>query len=162
MGAELDFRAMAGQEVSRTSRQFKVGVWRALMEVHAAVLREIETELACRHGLTVSEFDALVNIPRDGTRVRELTERVVLSQSATSRLLDRLERRGFVAREGAVDDSRSVVIRLTAEGRKVIRAAARTNAHVVERAFADHLTPEELGILDAAFTRLGAEPSQPC
>ncbi|MEV6655061.1 MarR family transcriptional regulator [Streptomyces sp. NPDC051219] len=153
---------MEAQEVSRTSRQFKVGVWRGLMEVYTAVMGELERELELHHRLAVNEFDALVNIPPGGTRVRELTERVVLSQSATSRLVDRLERRGLVARESAVDDSRSVVIRLTDEGRKVIRAAIRTNAEVVERAFINHLTPQELVIIDAAFTRLRAEARYPC
>jgi DNA-binding MarR family transcriptional regulator len=145
---------MSGRAVPPGSRRFKVNVWRSLMDVHAAVLGEIERELTDRHGLSLSEFDALVNIPRDGVRLGELTQRVVLSQSATSRLIDRLERRGFVVREEVVGDSRGVIVRLTPEGRKVLYPAARTNADVIERAFADWLRPEELETLDTAFTRL--------
>lgn len=51
-------------QAARTSRQFKVGVWRGLMEVHTAVMGELERELELHHRLTVNEFDALVNIPR--------------------------------------------------------------------------------------------------
>lgn len=153
---------MTGQVAVRTTRDYKVGVWRALMEVHAAVLAELERELTARHGLSVSEFDAMVNIPRDGTRIRDLVDRVVLSQSATSRLVDRLVRRGFVARADAADDSRGVVIRLTPAGRKVLLAASRTNAAVVQRAFTDELTAAELDTFDAVFARLRGKPLGPC
>lgn len=138
----------------KLSRQFKIGVWRSLMEVHEAVLAEIERELADRHRMTVSEFDALVNIPRAGVPLRELVERVVLSQSATSRLVDRLARRGWVERGEVAGDSRAVHIRLTEEGRKATRHAARTNAEVVERLFAARIGPEELEVLNTVFTRL--------
>lgn len=127
------------------------------MEVHETVLREIERELADRHRMTVSEFDTLVNIPRGGVRMRELTDRVVLSQSALSRLVDRLARRGLLEREGVAGDSRAVHIRLTECGRAEVRDAARTNAAVIERMFADRLSAEELEVLGAAFTRLHDE-----
>lgn len=136
------------------SRRFTIDVWRSVMEVHAVVFSGLERELGERHRLTVSEFDALVNIPRDGVRMRELTERVVLSQSATSRLIDRLVRRGLVARSSAADDSRGVTIRLTDAGHRLTRAAIRTNADVIEREFTDHLTSEQLLALAEAFGHL--------
>lgn len=152
--------AMAGQS-HQHSRRFKVDVWRSLMEVHETVLREIEVELADRHQMSVREFDVLVNIPGSGVRLRELTDRVVLSQSALSRLVERLEGRGWVEREGVADDSRAIHIRLTDRGRKSIRAAARTNAAVVERLFADRIAPEELEALDSTFKRLRRELGVP-
>ncbi|MER7014250.1 MarR family transcriptional regulator [Saccharopolyspora sp. NPDC000359] len=136
------------------SRRFRVAVWRSMMEVHAAVLREIEADLADRHGLSVNEFDALINIPAGGVGLRELTDRVILSQSALSRLVDRLETRGLVVRVGAVGDFRAVDVELTAEGRKLARSAARTNAAAVERAFADRLSEAELEYLHEVFSRI--------
>ncbi|NED96406.1 MarR family transcriptional regulator [Phytoactinopolyspora alkaliphila] len=124
------------------------------MEVYTAVLAETEQALAAQHGLALSEFDVLVNIPREGVRQGELTHRVVLSQSAVSRLVVRLERRGLVTRENDARDSRGVVVHLTAQGRAVLHPAIRTNAEIVERSFADWFTPEELAALDAGFTRL--------
>lgn len=147
----------AEQETHFASRQAKVGVWRSLMEVHEAVLREIESALAARHQMSVSEFDTLVNVPRTGVRLRELTDRVVLSQSAVSRLVERLERRGYLEREAVLGDSRAFHVRLTERGRKAIKSAARTNAEVVERLFADRVAPEELRVLDTIFTRLRAQ-----
>ncbi|MDV6012203.1 MarR family transcriptional regulator [Haloechinothrix sp. LS1_15] len=126
------------------------------MEVHQAVLGELETELT-KHGLTVSEFDTLINIPRDGAPMRELRDRVVLSQSALSRLVDRLERRELITREPLAEDTRAVVLALTAEGRKLARAAARTNAAVVERSFGDRLSEHELATMRTALARLKDE-----
>ena len=141
----------------QSSRRFKVDTWRSLMEVHEAVLRGIERELADRHDMSVSEFDTLVNIPRVGVRLRELTDLIVLSQSALSRLVDRLARRGLVERDMVLGDSRAVQLRLTDEGRKVTKAAARTNAAVVERMFADRLSSSELEVLHSVFARLRQE-----
>lgn len=143
--------------MSRVARQFSVGVWRSVMEVHAAVLCVIARALEERHRMSVSEFDTLINIPRDGARMRELRDRVVLSQSALSRLVDRLERRGLVTREDVSGDSRAVHVRLTDEGRKLTLMAARTNAEVVEREFAHRLSPAELDAVHTIFGRMRHE-----
>ncbi|MGW1977587.1 MarR family winged helix-turn-helix transcriptional regulator [Streptomyces sp. NPDC001889] len=142
------------------SRQFRIGVWRSFMEVHNEVLREIEREIAERHRLSLSEFDALVNIPLDGTRLKDLKERIVLTQSAVSRMCDRLAARGLITRTPLEEDQRGATIQLTEEGRKVLRAAVRTNAEVVEAMFAGRLSPGELLALDATLDRLkSAGPS---
>ncbi|GGZ59539.1 hypothetical protein GCM10010387_61600 [Streptomyces inusitatus] len=144
------------------SRSFKVGVWRSLMEVHNAVLGEIEHELAERHRLSVSEFDALVNIPLAGTRLKDLKERIVLTQSAVSRLCDRLAQRGLVTRTPIEEDQRGAMITLTDSGRKLLREAVRTNAEVVQRSFADPLSRDELLALHEVFGRLkaGGQPRE--
>ncbi|MFF1913657.1 MarR family winged helix-turn-helix transcriptional regulator [Streptomyces sp. NPDC058239] len=131
------------------------------MEVHNSVLREIEHELAERHRLSISEFDTLVNIPLDGTRLRELKDRVVLTQSAVSRLCDRLADRGLVTRSRLEEDMRGAMIHLTDAGRKLLRNAARTNAEVVERAFADRLTQTQLDSLREILDQLSTEQGRP-
>ena len=130
------------------------------MEVHAAVLRALGAELGVRHGLSVNEFDVLVNIPRHGIRHRDLTCRVILTQSALSRLLDRLEVRGLIRRRSAGDDGRGVEVELTAAGGRLQRQAMRTNADVVDREFAGKLDPAVLSALGMAFERL-LHPDRP-
>jgi DNA-binding MarR family transcriptional regulator len=139
---------------SAVTRRFKVAVWRSVMEVHAAVLRAIEVELEKRHQLSLTEFDTLVNIPAEGARHGELSERVILSQSALSRLLDRLQGRGLVTRRGVPQDSRGVQIQLTDQGKALIRRAARTNADVVEEHFADRMSVEQLQCVFEIFGQL--------
>lgn len=114
------------------------------MEVHARVLREIGRELTARHGLSVTEFDILVNLLPGAARQQELAERIILSQSGCSRLIARLARSGLVEKRPAATDRRGVEIRLTPDGRTVTVAAARTNAEVVEREFGDRLDADQL------------------
>lgn len=124
------------------------------MEVHAAVLRALGVELAARHDLSVNEFDALVNIPGDGLRPHELTDRVILSQSALSRLIARLERRALIERHDAAGDGRGTEIRLTPAGRRLRAQAIRTNAEVVDREFAGRLDASRFAALRAILDEL--------
>jgi DNA-binding MarR family transcriptional regulator len=131
-----------------------VMVWRSLMQVHAGVLQAIEAELQTRHDLSVSEFDALVNLPADGARHQQLAERVILSRSALTRLVDRLESRGLVTRQRFGSDLRGVRICLTEPGRRLRREAARTNARVVRREFGDRLGADDTAALAHILHRL--------
>ncbi|MGE9808169.1 MULTISPECIES: MarR family winged helix-turn-helix transcriptional regulator [unclassified Janibacter] len=79
------------------------------------------------HSLDGWEFDVLSALRRAG-RPYELspgqlvTETLVTSGTMTNRI-DRLERRGFVARRPSPTDRRGVIVRLTPAGRKAVDAA---------------------------------------
>ncbi|MFF1361014.1 MarR family transcriptional regulator [Streptomyces sp. NPDC058297] len=98
------------------------------MEVHNTVLREIEHELAERHRLSISEFDTLVNIPLKGTRLRELKDRVVLTQSAVSRLCDKLADRGLITRSPLEEDARGAMSNRLDSGRAEDKRVNRFSA----------------------------------
>ncbi|AXU17528.1 MarR family winged helix-turn-helix transcriptional regulator [Streptomyces clavuligerus] len=127
------------------------------MEIHQRVLGEIARALDERHRLSVSEFDTLVNIPLDGVRLKDLGSRTVLTQSAVSRMCDRLARRGLVTRTPVPEDQRGALVRLTDEGRELLRAAVRTNAEVVERTFAARLGDADLVALHTILGRVAPE-----
>lgn len=137
-------------------------VWRHLLEVQADLVANLEAALQRCHGLSVSEFDVLINLtPGESLRHKELVGRVVLSGSATSRLLDRLARRGLVVREPDGSDQRGVCVRLTEAGRVLRGQAARTNAAIVRQRFAG-LTAEDLVVLDDLLAQLRQpEPPEP-
>ena len=72
-----------------------VTVWRSMLLTHADLVDAIGVRLRAEHGLTATEFDVLINIPPHSTiRHRDLVDEIVLSRSALSRLLRRLEQRG--------------------------------------------------------------------
>ncbi|MGQ5638914.1 MULTISPECIES: MarR family winged helix-turn-helix transcriptional regulator [unclassified Streptomyces] len=135
---------------------FLSGLWRSMMEIHNAVLRDIESELAKHHRISLNEYDTLVNIPPQGIRLRELKNRVVLTQSAVSRVCDRLVERGLVTRLPVAEDARGAVIQLTDVGRDLQRRAARTDAEVLEGAFASRLSRAQLESLRDILVQLGA------
>jgi DNA-binding MarR family transcriptional regulator len=96
--------------------------WRDILSVHARTMCEIDRVLH-PHGLGASDFEVLDILaseapgPGDQCRVQNLVGRVHLSQSALSRLIDRLEKDGLVERSVCAEDRRGVWVTLTDRGR---------------------------------------------
>ena len=74
----------------------------AFLRAHAVVLRRLEDDLEGEGGVPLGWYDVLLTLERaPGRRMRmqELGDAVVLSRSRVSRIVDELERQGFVSRE---------------------------------------------------------------
>jgi DNA-binding MarR family transcriptional regulator len=111
-----------------------VGAWRTITASHAAAFAALEHELGARHGLGVSEFevlDRLVESADHKFRAQELADSVHLSQSALSRLIDRLARHGLVERCLCDADRRGIYVTLTEAGRDRHAQAAPTHRDVL-------------------------------
>lgn len=124
---------MAGT-AARQPAEPVVSAWRALAASHAAAWAALEHELGKRHGLGVSEFevlDRLAEQPERNFRAQELAGAVQLSQSALSRLIDRLERHGLVERCLCGEDRRGIYVTLTAAGQQRHAEAAPTHRSVL-------------------------------
>ena len=110
--------------------------WREMTACHAAICAALERELGERHGLGVSDFevlDRLVESPKRKCRAQELAESVHLSQSALSRLVDRLERSALVERCACDNDRRGIHVVLTEAGERRHAEAAVTHRDVLVR-----------------------------
>ena len=95
----------------------------SLWETRAAL------ELGGIHGLSVSDFAALHHLfGAPGYRLRrvDLAQRLALTPSGITRLLNPLERRGIVAREEVGHDARATYAVLTSSGRALIKDARAT------------------------------------
>jgi DNA-binding MarR family transcriptional regulator len=116
----------------------RLRAWIAFLRAHAAVTRRLEAELHAERDLGLAEYDALVQLAlADNRRLRmsELAERVVLSRSGVSRLVDRLEATGLVARAACADDARVSWATLTDAGFARLRDASPTHLRGVEAHF---------------------------
>lgn len=114
--------------------------WRALHGTHERVVAALDRTLAREHQLSSCEVDVLQRIAGepDGLRIQDLSERVLRSHSAMSRLVGRLERDRLVTRATDPGDRRGVAVRLTDRGRDRLRAAEATQRRVlVEKLPAD-------------------------
>ncbi len=110
--------------------------WHALIAAKVASWNTLERELGDAHGLGVNDFevlDHLVHADDQGSRAQNIAEAVHLSQSALSRLADRLERHGLIRRCICVSDRRGVFLELTDAGRAKHAAALRTYCDVLSR-----------------------------
>ena len=104
--------------------------WINFLRAHAAVTRQFNAELLATHGLTLNDFDVLAQLSRapDGALKRiELSERVLLTPSGITRLLNGLECAGYVRAGKCETDARITYAILTDEGRKKLRAASKTH-----------------------------------
>src|SRR5450756_3103621 len=116
----------------------RLRAWTAFLRAYAAVTRRLEAELHAARDLGLAEYDALVQLAlADGRRLRmsELAERVVLSRSGVSRLVDRLEATGLVARAACADDARVSWATLTDAGFARLRDASPIHLRGVETHF---------------------------
>jgi len=128
-----------------------VTAWREMAACHAAACAALERELGERHGLGVSDFEVLERLTESEERkfrAQDLAEAVHLSQSALSRLVDRLARHGLVERCGCEGDRRGVYVVLTEAGDRRHTEAVPTHRGVLAR-----LLPAAM--LTTADNRLG-------
>jgi DNA-binding MarR family transcriptional regulator len=136
--------------------------WRGMLRVHAALTKALDAQLEAEHGLPLSSYEVLhflAEAPGQKLRMSELAEKILLSRSGLTRLVDRLEREGLLCRQSCDHDARGAFAKLTPAGAGRLRHARATHRAGVRALFLDHLSPEELEALDAVWGRVlpGAE-----
>jgi DNA-binding MarR family transcriptional regulator len=117
----------------------------------------LDGQLQRETGLPLAWYDVLLELgaaPDGRLRMGELGDRVVLSRTRVSRLVDEMARAGLVCREANPDDRRSAYAVVTAEGRQRLRDAAPTYLAGIEEAFTRHLTRAELRTIGDALWRV--------
>jgi DNA-binding MarR family transcriptional regulator len=120
----------------------RLGAWTALLRAHARVTRRLERELQAEHGLALADYDVLAQLEAaDARRLRmsELADRLVLSRSGVTRLVDRLEAGGLVARVSCESDRRGQWAILTEAGRGRLTRASPTLHRSVCANFLDRI-----------------------
>jgi DNA-binding MarR family transcriptional regulator len=150
-----------------TAQDSAATVLARLLRGHASLRRQLNAHLA-EHGLTVTDYEVLVALARqpEGARRVDLAEQVQLTASGITRLLEGLERQGFVRKAFCQTDGRVVYAELTDEGYEKLRTASRTHLDGVERLYEGHFSAEERETLGELLGRLpdarvGAEDCDP-
>src|SRR4051812_33062282 len=98
---------MSSQVLS--AQELSLDVWSRLLRGHAGVTRELSASLQAEHGLTINDYEALLLLSKaeeQSLRRIDLAERLVLTASGVTRLLDGLERAGWVAKRSCPSDAR--------------------------------------------------------
>ncbi|OON79240.1 MarR family winged helix-turn-helix transcriptional regulator [Streptomyces tsukubensis] len=127
--------------------------WCALSLLHGRIESRIERALQSEHGLSVREYSLLDVLSRqhDGDgghlQMRQVADAVVLSQSATTRLVTRLEDRGLLARYLCPTDRRGIYTDVSESGRALLEAARPTNDAALRDALDQAAKDQELAPL---------------
>ena len=141
-----------------TSRKkLAADAWGALLTVHATLVPALDKEVHGRTGLPLSWYDVLLElgtVPGGRLRMGDLAERVVLSRTRVSRLVDELVSRGLVTKEEHPDDRRSAYAVITKAGLAEFRAAAPVYVRAIETQFASNLTNDELVVLARVLNKI--------
>ena len=140
-----------------------VEVFVRLVRGHAAVTREMNAQLVADHGLTINDYEALLHLARaDERRMRrvDLAERLLLTPSGVTRLLDGLEHAGYVDRDACASDRRVTYAVLTDAGLQKLREASKSHVADIRSFFETRFSEQELEQLVELLDRLpfGAEP----
>src|SRR4051794_509272 len=120
------------------TEEAEVRTWVRFLQAHAAITRELEAQLVGAHGLTLSDYDVLVQLaraPEGRLRNIDLARAVLLTRSGITRLVDGLEKDGLVSRCSCPSDKRGTLIAITDEGMEKLREAAGTHIQGVRELF---------------------------
>lgn len=134
-----------------TSHDRRLGPWRSFLRAHTRVVRELERELQDEQQLALTDYDVLVELAAAGEhrlRMSELADRLLLSRSGATRLIDRLVADGLVERVDCESDRRGQWASLTDAGHARLRRASPTHRRGVATHFLDRLSPEDLADLE--------------
>jgi DNA-binding MarR family transcriptional regulator len=124
--------------------------WRAFLNAHARVTRAISRDLAAAGLPDLSWYDVLWALYRGPLRVKELAEAVVLSPTAMSRFVDRVEQAGYVSREPDPQDRRALQVTITDDGRALLKRMWPIYSRGIEEHFG-----RQSKTLRAALDRMG-------
>ena len=137
--------------------------WRTFLKAHALLVDRIDHDLVAARQLPLSWYDVLIELyeaPERRLRMHELSERVVLSRSGLTRLVDRLEAEGFLRRDRSGTDRRGAYAVITEQGIAALRHAWPIYAKGIAQYFAHWLTEEEARLFESALERIVQASSQ--
>jgi len=131
--------------------------WVRLLRAHAALTRELSGRLEAAHGLSLRDYDVLVQLhsaPDRRMRRIDLARTVILSPSGITRLLEGLERSGWVAKHHCASDARVTYAVLTDAGVTKFEEAQVTHLADVEELFGSRFSGDEHDRLAELLGRL--------
>ena len=147
---------MTSQVLSTQSFR-SVDAFARLLRSHAALTRELSARLLTDHGLSITDYQCLLTLAHaeNGEMRRvDLAEQLMLTPSGVTRLLDGLERDGWVTKGSCSSDARVTYAVLTEEGRERLESAGRSHVGQVRELIEDRFSPEELDTLVELLGRL--------
>jgi DNA-binding MarR family transcriptional regulator len=151
--------AMSGRSLAATPTPDdpRLGAWRSFIHAHARLIRRLDEELQAEHGLSLAEYDTLlqlVNAPDRRLRMSALAERVLLSRSGITRLVDRLVVAGMVERSACTTDARGAEAALTPRGLQALRSASRTHMDGVGRYFLGRIGDDDRAAIERGCNQI--------
>lgn len=122
-----------------------------LLEAHQRLTRLLDADLQGSDGISLQTFEVLLRISRspDGRLIMsELAEQVALSTGGITRLADRLEQDGLVARQACPSDRRRMYLVLTSVGADVLGSAIEHHSVALDEHLMSRVDPTDLIVFE--------------
>ncbi len=142
--------------------QQSLRAWRGFLQAHAHIVEQLSRELEEEAGLPLAWYEVLLILSEaDGGRLRmhQLADSLLLSRSAATRFIDRMETAGLVERIQSLTDRRGTFVTLSASGRRRLRLARPIHDRGINEHFARHLDVSELAVFRSVMNRLAGATS---
>jgi DNA-binding MarR family transcriptional regulator len=152
----LDLEARSHSEHAMALR-----LWLRLLSCSSMVERDVRSKLREEFATTLPRFDLMAQLERNpqGLKMKDLSQRLMVTGGNITTITDQLVTEGLVAREANAHDRRVIHIHLTAKGRKLFAKMATAHEKWIVEAF-DGLTDAQhaqlyklLGTLKASQLR---------
>lgn len=137
--------------------ELQLAAWRNFITAHANLIDLIDRELAIADRIPLHWYDVLIELveaPENRLRMSELAQKVVLSRSGLTRLVDKLETAGFLRRQAAPDDRRGAFAVLTDKGKDAVRKSWPVYAKGISKYFVSNISQAEAQTLRDVFARI--------
>jgi len=147
--------------MSRSPSEHVTRAWTQLMRARESVLGAIEADLKAAGVVPLGWYDVLLELTREkGGRLRpaDIERKILLPQYSLSRLIDRLEKEGLVARAPHEDDARGQWVVVTEKGRAAQARTWKVYAKSIQTHVGDKISEEGAATLADLLGRLMAEP----
>lgn len=135
----------------------EAAAWQGLLRAHAALVRNVDSELREAHGLPLSWYDVLAAVagaPEGRIRMGELAEGVMLTPAGASGVVDRLQRANLVERRPCEGDARGTYALVTTEGLRQLQRAERTHRDAVRQHYTSRFDDTELELVGSVWDRV--------
>lgn len=142
----------------------QLSAWRAFLYAHATVVDRLDRELQDEQGLALTWYEVLLHLhraPDHKLRLSGLAERLVLSRSGLTRLMDRMVAAELIEREVCPTDRRGAFAVLTQEGLARLRLASPVHLRGIQQHFVGLLTGDEVGAIRSGLEKVAEGGRRP-
>jgi len=127
------------------------------VEVSSLVKHAVERHLRLDGGISYVQFEILTRLfatPTAEQRMTDLADGIVYSRSGLTYQAEQLEKAGLISRAPSVDDERSTLVRITAEGQALVERLLPEHSRLVQRMLFDHLSQDDVAQLSQVLGRV--------
>jgi DNA-binding MarR family transcriptional regulator len=138
-------------------------LWRDMLRAQVQISRRLQADMMTHHDLALGAFDVLVRLgesPGGRLRMNDLADRVLLSRSGLTRLVDRMQRDGLVERVTCDSDARGLYAVMTRKGRQRLEEATPTYREGIREHVLARLAEDERETFARILGKLG-DPACP-